>query len=105
MVNQALATTPAYAVESLIGAVIAQAVEDYTDEYRKFIEEPTVKGGYYISIMRQYFEDDCEGLTSIGEYIVNKAERLTEEEYSEEQVYKARQTLVMSSLYGENLTK
>ena len=73
-------------IEALATAIIKLAVEDYMDDYSKFIVEPTLKGADYIRLRRRYFEENCCGLTAVGDAIVEKAESLVREKFSEEKL-------------------
>lgn len=73
-------------IEALATAIIKLAVEDFMKDYSKFINEPTIKGADYIRLRRKYFEDNCCGLTAVGDAIVEKAESLVRDKFSSEKL-------------------
>ncbi len=76
-------------LQNLVTAILKCAVEDYIEEYKQFIENPTQNRADYIRILRKYFEENCSGLTSCGEAIVERAERLVKETFGKEKVLEA----------------
>ena len=75
--------------KNLVTAILKCAVEDYMDEYREYIEEPSDKKANYLRLRRKYFEENCNGLTYIGEALVERAEFIVRQEYSAEMVSEA----------------
>ena len=87
--------------QNLITAILKCAVEDYIEEYKQFIENPTQNRADYIRILRKYFEENCSGLTSCGEAIVERAERIVKETYEKEKVLEAESVYIrMLSQYA-----
>ena len=76
-------------MQNLVTAILKCAVDDYMSEYKDIIKEPTQKKADYIRILRQYFEENCCGLTYIGEALADRAEMIVREKFSEEMLLEA----------------
>lgn len=76
-------------IEDLCNAIIAQAADDYREQYRDFIKDPQPNKVAYLLLNRRYFENDCYGMISVGAYIVEKIEEEIRTEYDAKTVLQA----------------
>lgn len=76
-------------VSKLCNAIIAQAADDYREQYRDFLENPAENKVNYLLLNRRYFETDCCGMTSIGQYIAERIESEVRQGFSNESLLRA----------------
>ncbi|MBR5178509.1 MAG: hypothetical protein IKW90_06890 [Lachnospiraceae bacterium] len=73
-------------IQNLINAIIECAALDYRQQYRDYIKSPTYENARYLILNRRYFEEDCNGLTSLGDYIVRHLEEEEREKFSQKEL-------------------
>ena len=89
-------------IYDLVNAIVEQAADDYRELYRDFLTDPQSRKVSYLLLTRRYFENDCYGMVSIGQYIVERLEKEVREEFTEQELIKA--DLVLSRRENTQMT-